>query len=177
MLIERISLDSAGVQADDASDLAGHFGRRHRVAYQSAATNLVPGDTNDQQDIFQYDRAPGITTRLSLGVGGAQADEYSDHPALSAGGDYATFRSWSSNMVSGSPAGSTFFGRDPAAGTNEMLDLSSSGDQADCPATTRAISADGRYAAFHACASNLTRQVMAPVRFTARPADRPDDHG
>ena len=165
-LIERISLDSAGVQADGASDWPSISDDGRLVAYQSVATNLVPGDTNDRQDIFLYDRGPGITTRLSLGVGGAQSIEYSDHPALSAGGDYATFRSWSSNMVPGFTGWVHIFGRDLAAGTNQMLDVSSSGEQADCSGDYASLSADGRYAAFQACASNLTRPATAPVRFT-----------
>ncbi len=36
------------------------------VAYVSAATNLVAGDTNAKTDIFVHDRQTGSTTRSGL---------------------------------------------------------------------------------------------------------------
>lgn len=52
----------------DADPLGGSS--RFFVAYQSAATNLISGtganDTNQQTDIFLYDVAQGVTTRISV---------------------------------------------------------------------------------------------------------------
>jgi Tol biopolymer transport system component len=49
----RISVSSSGAQAND--DSGYHFAiapQGDKVAFESAATNLVPGDTNGQPDIF-----------------------------------------------------------------------------------------------------------------------------
>ena len=53
---ERVSVDSAGNEANSSSfdpviSADGRF-----VAFSSAATNLVPGDTNEQPDVFVRDR-------------------------------------------------------------------------------------------------------------------------
>src|SRR5690349_14822776 len=42
------------------------------VAFSSTASNLVPGDTNDAEDVFVHDRLTGTTERVSVGPGGAQ---------------------------------------------------------------------------------------------------------
>ena len=70
------------------------------MAYQSVANNLVVGDTNGVGDIFLYDTLLGTTTRVSVGPDGAQANNYSDHPALAADGQFVAFRSNASNLVS-----------------------------------------------------------------------------
>ena len=36
------------------------------VAYVSTAADLVPGDTNNQADVFIYDRSAGVTQRVSV---------------------------------------------------------------------------------------------------------------
>ena len=43
------------------------------VAFDSSATNLVPGDTNGAADVFVRDRQTGMTSGVSVGPGGVQA--------------------------------------------------------------------------------------------------------
>lgn len=43
------------------------------VAFRSAATNLISGDTNARADVFRHDRVTGQTVRTSLAATGAQA--------------------------------------------------------------------------------------------------------
>jgi hypothetical protein len=58
------------------------------VAYDSAATNLVPGDTNARRDVFVLRRVVGMPNftgalvRASVGPGGRQANGDSEAPAL-----------------------------------------------------------------------------------------------
>lgn len=47
------------------------------VVFQSQATNLVNGDTNDRDDIFVRDLQIGATTRVSVGGAGSQGDSHS----------------------------------------------------------------------------------------------------
>ena len=53
----------------------GHaLGRRGYVAFPSAATNLVPGDTNGVPDVFVRDLTRGLTRRRQLDTAGGPAD-------------------------------------------------------------------------------------------------------
>jgi len=54
----RVSLGSLSVQGDQPSTAPRISGDGRFVAFQSAATNLVPGDTNSAPDIFVHDRTP-----------------------------------------------------------------------------------------------------------------------
>lgn len=58
---ERVSVATAGACANGAFGLSGSIGPAisadgRFVAFWSRATNLVPGDTNDTQDIFVRSR-------------------------------------------------------------------------------------------------------------------------
>src|SRR5262249_16116939 len=44
------------------------------VAFTSAASNLVSGDTNARLDIFVYDRQSQATERVSVGLAGTEAN-------------------------------------------------------------------------------------------------------
>jgi hypothetical protein len=52
------------------------------VAFNSFATDLVPGDTNGAGDIFLYSRATKKTSRVSVTSRGQQANGDSSNPAL-----------------------------------------------------------------------------------------------
>jgi hypothetical protein len=70
------------------------------VSYRSAATNIVPNDTNGLPDIFLYDRLTGINTLLSKRrSGNSSADARSLAPVFSANGRVLLFQSWASDMV------------------------------------------------------------------------------
>jgi hypothetical protein len=69
----RASVSSAGVQADDMSGRASISDDGRFITFESAATNLVPDDTNMASDIFVYDRQTGTTDRPALPSGSASA--------------------------------------------------------------------------------------------------------
>ena len=71
--IERVSLDSAGVQGDKESYLPSISGDGRYVAFRSLATNFVAADTNNASDVFVYDRQTDTIQRVSqsdAGIGG-----------------------------------------------------------------------------------------------------------
>ena len=72
--ITRVSVDSAGVQADGESRHAAISADGRYVAFYSDATNLVPDDTNGVVDIFVHDRHDGTTARVSVDSAGAQGE-------------------------------------------------------------------------------------------------------
>jgi hypothetical protein len=55
----RVSVSSAGQQADWDSFAAGITADGRYVLINSKARNLVPGDTNDRWDVFLADRSTG----------------------------------------------------------------------------------------------------------------------
>src|SRR6058998_2895537 len=83
---ERVSVDSAGSQANgDSTDVALSADGRF-VAFTSAAPDLVAGDTNGAADVFVHDRQTGTTERVSVDSAGTQANGDSFSRALSADG-------------------------------------------------------------------------------------------
>jgi Tol biopolymer transport system component len=71
------------------------------LAFRSAASNLVEGDTNVNEDIFVKDiGGTDVIRRVSLGIGGQQADSFSGPwLAISGDGRYAGFSSNALNLV------------------------------------------------------------------------------
>ena len=88
------------------------------VAFDSYASNLVPGDTNmcvsqsdGQQrncvDVFVHDRKAGTTGRVSVTSAGVQGNGDSFDPVLSASGRFFAFDSDATNLVAGDTNGAT----------------------------------------------------------------------
>jgi Tol biopolymer transport system component len=155
---ERVSVASSGKQANLYSAYPSVSDDGRFIAFESAASNLVPGDTNGVSDVFVRDRLTGITERVSVGPGGVQADLTSRRPSMSADGRFVAFYSLASNLIAGNA--STYvhvdvFVHDRQTGTNELISVDSSGVQGNDWSYDPSISADGRYVAFWSMATNL----------------------
>jgi Tol biopolymer transport system component len=153
---ERVSVDPAGAQANNASSLPALSADGRYVAFMARATNLVPGDTNGALDVFVRDRVAQVTRRVSVGRGGAQANNASSQPALSADGRYVAFTSKANNLVPGDTNGALdVFVRDRITHVTRRVSVGRRGAQAKHASFEPAISADGRYVAFISDAGNL----------------------
>ncbi len=97
----RVSVDSAGTQADDSSSLPSISANGRFVSFSSDATNLVVGDTNGFTDIFLHDRLTGETTRENLSEDGAEANSVTFSHSLSPDGGLVAFQSAADNLVPG----------------------------------------------------------------------------
>ena len=83
-----------GAQGDgQCADVAMSADGRY-VAFESASSNLVPGDTNEAYDIFVYDRVQESIERVSITSSGYEGNGSSWEPAISADGRYVAFESW-----------------------------------------------------------------------------------
>jgi Tol biopolymer transport system component len=102
---ERVSVSTGGDQSNDESDDPALSANGRFVAFESLASNLVPGDTNGVEDIFVRDRRTGTTRRVSLGPNGIQGNGASQDAALSATGRFVVFQSEASNLVPGDTNG------------------------------------------------------------------------
>ncbi len=157
---ERVSVAFVGGQANAHSFLPAISADGRHVAFQSRASNLVPGDINEAVDVFVHDRATGATERVSVASDGTQGNfESRFSPAISADGRYVAFASFASNLVPGDTSEALdVFVHDRATGATERVSVASDGAEASGvyrDSFNPAISADGRYVAFEGRASTL----------------------
>ena len=95
----RVSVATGGTQAGAGSAAPRISGDGRFVAFESAATNLVAGDTNGAVDIFLHDRQTATTTRVSVASNGAQSDRASLLPTISDDGARIAFISDATTLV------------------------------------------------------------------------------
>jgi putative cell wall-binding protein/Tol biopolymer transport system component len=147
----RVSTASNGGQATDWSSSPVISADGRHVALVSAATNLVPGDTNGMFDVFVKDTQTGTTTRVSTASNGAEADGYSNSRlAISADGRFVAFESGATNLVPGGTGSESFGVAQPGSWGVYIKDTQTGTTTrvcSDCNAP--ALSTDGRYVTFH----------------------------
>jgi Tol biopolymer transport system component len=133
------------------------------VAYSSAATDLVPQDTNASDDVFVFDRVSGTTRRVSVASDGTQAAPTgpSHAVAISRDGRFVSFTSTAANLVVGDTnAAADVFVHDLLLGTTERVSDGS-------PADLSALSDDGAYVALESTGTGIQsvqrRRRGAPI--------------
>lgn len=89
----RISVGPGGVQANGQSDWPTMSDDGTVVAFESGASNLVPGDSNFVRDVFVRDLLSGTNEFASVRSNGAQGHAMSQWAALSADGRTVAFHS------------------------------------------------------------------------------------
>ncbi|MEN6547906.1 MAG: FlgD immunoglobulin-like domain containing protein, partial [Armatimonadia bacterium] len=153
----RVSVSSAGVAGDGWSHVPSISPDGRYVAFQSEATNLVPGDTNGKWDIFVHDRSTGTTSRVSVSTGGTQGNWDSWEPSISKDGRYVAFESGANNLVSGDTNSVwDVFVRDRVSNVTTRVSVNETGGQGAFESVSASISPDGRYVAFASEASLVT---------------------
>jgi WD40-like Beta Propeller Repeat len=149
------------------------------VAFQSEANNLVPNDTNGDQDIFVRDLTAGTTTRVSVNSNGEQtrpwnsvASADSRNASISGDGRFVAFESNAINLDSRDTGANNFdiFVQDRQTGQTRQVSVNSQGQVATGASlqensigslTTTSlsgkpvISTNGRYVVFQSGATNL----------------------
>lgn len=151
----RISVASDGVQGNGNSVVPAISADGRYVAFESIATTLVPGDTNDASDVFVHDRQTGQTTRVSVASDGAQGNGASHIGAISADGRFVAFGSYASNLANDGTGWYDVFVHDRQTGQTTCVSVSSDGISGNGMSHIPSISADGRYVAFGSFATNL----------------------
>jgi Tol biopolymer transport system component len=141
------------------------------IAFDSWATNLVEGDTNNHcfdygwddyvncPDVFVHDRGTGETILVSVASNGTQGNDLSLDPSVSADGRYVAFHSFANNLVVGDTNDSgDIFLHDRLTGDTTLVSVASDGTQANYSSFRPSISAYGDYIAFVSAASNLVAE-------------------
>ena len=155
--IERVSVDNNGFGGIDLSLIHDINADGTIVAFESFALNLVPGDTNDAQDVFVYDRQSDAVERVSVSSSGSQVFGASDSVSISADGQLVAFRSSASDLIPNDTNGlGDIFVYDRGSDEIERVSIASDGTEAvDGASSWPSLSPDGRYVAFQSSASNL----------------------
>lgn len=151
---ERVNVNSQGKQSAGAS-YGGMSDNGRFVVFNSFGDDLVPGDRNHATDVFLRDRARGLTTRVSVGPGGVEADGKSDLAAISSDGRFILFVSEADNLVANDTNDAAdLFLRDRKTGSLRRVSLGQHG-QGNTGSTAGGISDDGRYVVFASNADDL----------------------
>ena len=171
-------------QRPDGYTFAPRFAGDGRfLAFISGAANLAPNDTNEQFDVFAWDRETDQVERVSISSSGEEGNETSGalpfHEgignALSISGDgrFVAYASLATNLSEGvinecddyrgfTRACYNIYLHDRQTGETQLLTHNSDGDSTD-----PALSGDGRYLAFASLATNLSDDVIPICGFSA----------
>lgn len=99
--MELISVSSAGVQGNALASVPAISGDARFVAYRSIASNLVPNDYNNTEDVFLFDRQTRVTTLVSLNDANGLGNGLSTRPSITVDGSLIAYQSLASNLVLG----------------------------------------------------------------------------
>ena len=120
------------------------------VAFSSFATNIDPAATNNRSDIFVRDTTTGVTVLASRedGAVGAEGDENSSQPAISADGRYVAFETDTAFAGIDGDTESDIYVRDLIAHTTTLVSVNDGDSNVAAFAEEPSISGDGMRIAF-----------------------------
>ena len=156
----RLSETAGGTPGNGPSYAPALAGRTGDVFFLSAATNLVPGDTNGKVDVFRKRPADGSIERVNLFYGAQSSADAQPPLAISGDGRFVAFAS-ADGGISGDYNGFTdiVVYKPCCNGSASPLSIAANGNSMQ-----PAFSDDGRILAFASEASNLGVSGSAGVR-------------
>lgn len=126
------------------------------VTWCARIASLVPGDTNNRQDVFVRDRLLQTTTLESLTDTGTLGNDDAFMPSISSDGRYLAFESMAYNIVSGDTnQWADVFLRDRQTGHVVRLSPGFGTLSPNSVSYSPAVSSDGKFVAFGSSASNF----------------------
>ena len=97
-----VSVDLSGVAGGNGDSLPVELSTNGQYAlFESAASDLVPGDTNNATDVFVRDLVKGTTVLVSGATNGLPGNGVSRSAAMTPDGRYVAFVSAANNLVPG----------------------------------------------------------------------------
>lgn len=150
------SVTQSGVNANDVCTLPTIAPSGTRVAFQCAATNLDPRDTDSTTDVYAKDLTTGELFLVSTSSVGGKGNGVSQDPSVSSAGNRVAFSSVATNL---DPADtdlvSDIYVKNLATGTLRLLSTSDDGVKGNGLSRWPVLSADGRRVAFASASTNL----------------------
>jgi Tol biopolymer transport system component len=156
--------DGSAVPGDSHSPSITPDGRF--VAFSSLGNFGTLGDWNAHSDIFVHDRDPdgngvfdegnAVTTIVNLDPNGNPGDGDNEFPSISADDNVISFRSTSTNLVSGDGNGlPDIFVHDRTTGTTIRATITPGGGDSNDVSDEPVLSSDGSAVAYSSLATNL----------------------
>jgi Tol biopolymer transport system component len=126
------------------------------VFFHTETSDLVPGDVNNDKDIFVHDMQTGLTSLVTANyLNGGSGDRGADSIyRVSPDGRFVAFESAATNLIpndhnAGMYGGGTdVFVRDIVAGSTKRVSLTASGAEASSGSSLAGMTADGRLVCF-----------------------------
>lgn len=125
------------------------------VAFGSAATDLIPSDTNGAWDVFAYTVASGAIQSVSRNGLGIPSNGDSRGPSLNTDGTIIAFSSDGTNLVAPDTNGSEDIFAKSVFGPIELVSITTSGGSTNGDSFLPSISGSGLQVAFATDASNV----------------------
>jgi Tol biopolymer transport system component len=162
-----VSVNMAGNGGGNGDSLPTGISTNGQFAlFESSASDLIAGDTNNASDIFMRDLVNGLTTLVSVSTNGTSGNGASRGSVMTGDGRYVAFVSTASNLVPGDTNGiADVFVRDLQAGTTTLASvgaITNSNPLITGTVTSSEspeITPDGRYVVFYSTATNLVPKV------------------
>ena len=163
-----VSMDVTGRSGGNANSLPkGISTNGEWVLFESFASNLVPGDTNNASDVFVRDVVKGTTLLVSANTNGGVGNGTSKNAVLSPDGRYVAFASLASNLVPGDTNRlQDVFVRDLQTGATTLASFGWVSNSVEYPSGNSddpAITPDGRFVTFSSSKSVSFRGLVAEI--------------
>lgn len=125
------------------------------MAFTSGSA-LVPGDTNNRNDVYLAPIGDGSTRLVSTNAVGVVGDGESEDTSISANGRYVAFASDSTNFVAGLLGNADqIFVKDTVTGAVTLASCTVDGTPGNLDSENARISADGRHVVFFSISDNF----------------------
>jgi hypothetical protein len=153
-----VSANPSGAGGNGGSQHGAISNDGRYVAFDSDASDLAPGDTNNATDVFVRDRTTGQTTLVSMNAAGtASASGNSSYPSLSADGHKVVFDTLAPDLFPNDVNGTNanIIVHDLTTGTTTVVDPQRS-RYGTVLTQTNAITPDGHHVVFVGSGDDLT---------------------
>ncbi len=160
-----VSVNLSGAAGGNGDSIPTALSTNARYAlFESSASDLVVGDTNNATDIFLRDLVSGTTLLVSANTNGAPGNGLCRGSVMTPDGRYVAFVSEANNLV---PVDTNriadVFLRDLQSGTTTMISAGAKATNSlalSVSSESPDITPDGRYVAFYSTATKLVPGVV-----------------
>lgn len=153
-LMSRVTRAGDDGPVNAASGLAAISGDGSRIAYESAADNIVADDDNDANDVFVFDVVSRKSALISRTPLGKPANGRSYQPDLDSRGSVVVFESSATDLVSGARGGQVY-AYETGSRKVSLVSALPGGAVVSGQSSFAAVSGDGRRVSYSSGASGV----------------------